>query len=144
MRPEDAGLDSDERYVEARMVMRQMTATLVAATQTEPPHLVDVQVVNDQDVGLWYTIEPFNEMSEHNLQGWDVTRKRFVTFPLPKIVNVTINSRNYARATEEEWRQRQLLTNLRWDEDKQIRQSKGVFWRGKRTPRRHPRRVQVI
>jgi hypothetical protein len=140
---EEMGLDGDDPYIEARAAMRVMTARLTAATQTEPPHLVDVQVVNDQQVGIWHTIEPYNEMNDQSLQGWDVRRKRFVTFPWLKVVNLESNSRNYQRATEQEWQRRQLQTNLMWDEDKQIKQTVGVFWKGKRSKPRAPRRVII-
>lgn len=143
MNAEQIGIDPDDVFADVRVAKRMMTATLTAATQAEPPHLVDVLVVNDQHVGLWYTIEPFNEVSEQALQGWDVVRKRFVTFPWPKVVNVRSNSLSYNRATAIEWQQRQLHTNLQWDEDKQVRQTKGVFWRGKRAVPRPARKIRV-
>ena len=143
MNAEEIGLDPDDPFVGVRIAMRKMTATLVAATQTEPPHLIDAQVVNDQDVGIWHTLEPYNQMSEQSLQGWDIRRKRFVTFPWEKVVDLKSNSRNYARATEQEWRLRQKHTNQMWDEDKQVKQTVGRFWRGKQAKPRAPRRVIV-
>ena len=136
MNSSDFGLPQDDEYTAARLAKRRMTAIIVAATRAEPPHLVDILVINDQNVGIWYTLEPFNEIAEQSLQGWDVKRRRFVTFPWAKIVNTRINSANYNRATPVIWERRQMLTNLQWDEDKEIRQSVGVFWRGKRPHRR--------
>ena len=80
-------------------------------------------------------------MSEQNIEGWDVVRKRFVVFPWVKIVNVRSNSKNYNRVDDLEWRRRQRHTNLQWDEDKQIRQSLGVFWMGKKVHKKEPRRI---
>lgn len=141
MNASDMGLDPNDPLVGVRIANRKMSATLMLATQAEPPHLVDVQVVNDQQVGIWYTIEPFSEMNEASLQGWDVSRKRFVTFPWVKIVDIRSNSVNYTRASDQEWLARQKATNLQWDEDKQVRQSVGRFWRGKPTPVRKQRKV---
>ena len=143
MNAQDIGIDPDDPYVGVRIAQRVMTATLTAATHTEPPHLIDVQVVNDQDVGIWHTLEPFNVMSEQDLQGWDVRRKRFVTFPWEKVVNLKSNSRNYTRPTDQEWTLRQKQTNMMWDEDKQVVQSVGKFWRGKQAKHREPRRVTI-
>lgn len=142
MKHSDFGIPED-RYPEAGRAKRRMTSVVMEATRAEPPHLVDVQAINDQDVGIWYTIEVFNDIGEQALQGWDVSRRRFVSFKWPDIVNVRSNSQNYVRATQVEWERRQMITNLQWDEDKQVVQSIGTFWRGKRPQPRPAKRIVI-
>lgn len=109
-----------------------MTSVLLHATQAEPPHLVDVQVLNDQHVGIWHTIEPYTETVEATLQGWEIDRRRFVQFPWTKIVDLHSNSMNYHRATQTEWELRIRQTNLEYSDKAEIRQSHVTAYGGRR------------
>jgi len=128
---ESIGLDSQDPLILARLAMRVMTSRLLQATQSDPPHLVDVRVLNDQGIGIWHTLEIDNELTEGELSGWDVKWHKYYTFQWPQLVELNINSRNYQRASQDEWQRRIHDTNLRADERRIVKQSKGIYWRGR-------------
>ena len=119
-----AGLNPDDPFYSVKIAKRKMTSVLLQATKANPPHLVDVKILNDQKVGIWYTIEPYSQTVDNTLQGWDINRKRFVQFVWQDIVDLKSNSLNYTEATQEEWELRIRDTNLRYSEKAKTRQSK--------------------
>ena len=106
-----------------------MTSRLLQATRTDPPHLVNVKVLNDQSVGIWHSIEVYNEIDDGVLSGWDVKWLKCYSWKWETIVDLTINSINYTPVSQDEWERRIHDTNLRADGNRVMTQSKGIYWR---------------
>jgi len=116
------------------MVKRKVQSVLMLATRQDPPHLIDMAVLNDQMVEIWFTIEPYAEdnadvVAEKGIQGWDIKFKLFRTFPWTRISDAKVNSVNYNRVTHDVWKWRMHKTNLESMEEMYTRQSKGIYWR---------------
>ena len=113
---------------------KKITATLVWCAELErkyingetkcPPHLLNVGVGD----AVWYTLEISPLSPQGVIQGWDIKFNKFRSIPYEQVIDVEINSLSYEPVrTEEEWRERQAWTNLQYNPEMQIRQSKGRF-----------------
>jgi len=92
-----------------------------------PPHLLNIAVLNEGYIPLWYTIEPWMGDCELGVQGWDVQRDIFRSFKWPMIVDGSLNSQVYEPVAEPEWERRQKLTNLLYQEEYFITQTKAKY-----------------
>lgn len=110
-------------------IKAKVSEVLMQATRSDPPHLVDIAIVNVQGIKVVFTIEPKNENCDIIVEGWDVKFRRMRALKWDEICDATINSRNYEMVTEQTWQRRTLETNLLYNEEQQVRQSVGVFWR---------------
>ncbi len=127
-------MNISESLVERR---KKLTATLAWCADLErkyvngetknPPHLLNVCVAIGDGMGIWWTIELYSSSPNDVIQGWDIKFNKFRTLPYEQVIEVEINSLSYIPATEMDWKERIEWTNLQYNPDLEIRQSKGIF-----------------
>ncbi len=116
---------------------KKITATLVWCANLEreyvngdtkcPPHLLNVCMAIGDGTGVWWTMELYPSSPNSLLQGWDIKFNKFRSIPYEQVMDVEINSLSYNPVTEKEWKERIEWTNLQYNPELEIRQSKGRF-----------------
>lgn len=113
--------------VNAMMVwVGQLEREYLSGNNRNQPHLIDVCVI-DMGSPLWFTLELYSSGTSDILQGWDRRWKKLRIFKIEDIVDIHQNSLSYEPVDEKAWKSRFHETNLKFNSENTVRQSKGRY-----------------
>jgi len=137
--------------------MKRMTKTEIAAVlgeiakmeaevfkaddeEREPllkPHMIDAAIQVGSLVIWTKNLEVWNPLNTTNFRAWDDDRKHFIDMPFDELYAVCIatSGRCYWPVDDEEWARRMIESKAR-DFGATIKQSKGIYARYNRAPRK--------
>jgi len=105
----------------------QMERKYMAGDPNMQPHLIDIHVYIGKYLSYGYTIEPHLLTTAEALYGYDIKRMRYMTVKWEDLLDISLNSMGYNPVDAEEWENRIRETNLLYNDENVIRQSKGKF-----------------
>lgn len=107
--------------------LSQMEQKYMAGNPNMQPHLIGIEVDLGKGMSYGYVIEPHIMRDAVAFYGWDIKWKRYRTIRWESIINIGLRSDGYEPVDEQTWQARIRQTNLQFNEENQIRQSKGIF-----------------